>query len=112
MTTHRNANPPDATHDSKRPERDAPITPRRGARLGAALLERDGNNATIGDEDRAIDTHQLGEMLGMAPISICQERARGGGPPFFRCGRNGRTIRYRLGAVREWIAARTIGGAR
>ncbi len=60
------------------------------------------------DDDTAIDTNQLSTLLGMAAISIVQERLRGGGPPFFRVGKNGRTIRYRLGDVRGWIAARTV----
>ncbi len=61
------------------------------------------------DDDDAIDTHELGRMIGMSPVTIRADRSRGGGPPFFRCGRGNRTVRYRKGTVRQWIAERTVG---
>ena len=59
------------------------------------------------DADEAIDTSEFARMIGQSPITVAQSRARGEGPPFFRVGR--RTVRYRLGTVREWIADRTVG---
>jgi predicted DNA-binding transcriptional regulator AlpA len=58
------------------------------------------------DPDRAIETSELADRLGLAEITVIQQRALGGGPPFFRVGRQ---IRYRLRDVDAWIAARTVG---
>lgn len=58
------------------------------------------------DELAAIDTNELARRLGLAPITVQQQRARGDGPPFFRVGRS---VRYRVRDVEAWIAARTVG---
>jgi predicted DNA-binding transcriptional regulator AlpA len=57
--------------------------------------------------ERALDTSQVSELTGLAPITLAQHRARGSGPPFFRIG--SRTIRYRLGDVLDWRDSRTVG---
>lgn len=64
-------------------------------------------NDTPLDRERALDTRQVGEILGYAPITLAQMRARGDGPRFFRVNR--RTIRYRLGDVLDYRDARTVG---
>lgn len=65
------------------------------------------SNGTPLDRERALDTHQVGELLGFAPITLAQMRARGDGPRFFRVNR--RTIRYRLGDVLDYRDSRTVG---
>jgi predicted DNA-binding transcriptional regulator AlpA len=72
--------------------------PKRRRRV-PAVLDHD-------DPNRAIDTSELADRIGLAAITIVQQRALGGGPPFFRVGRQ---IRYRLRDVDAWIAARTVG---
>lgn len=59
------------------------------------------------DRERALTTRQVGELIGLAPITLAQMRARGEGPRFFRAGL--RHVRYRLGDVLEWREARTVG---
>jgi len=59
------------------------------------------------DPELAIDTPWAARLLGLANITLHQIRARGEGPPFFRIGR---TVRYRLGDVLAYRAARTVGG--
>lgn len=56
--------------------------------------------------DALIDTTALAQWLDRAPQTIIDERLRAGGPPFIRLGR---IIRYRVGDVREFLSARTIG---
>jgi hypothetical protein len=68
-----------------------------------------GDHANTSDRERAITTRQVSELVGLAPITLAQMRVRGEGPPFFRAGRS---VRYRLGDVLDWRAARTIGLAR
>lgn len=58
------------------------------------------------DRERALDTTQVSELLGVAPITLAQMRARGAGPRFFRIGRS---VRYRLGDVLDWRDARAVG---
>jgi predicted DNA-binding transcriptional regulator AlpA len=57
--------------------------------------------------ERALTARQVGEILGVAEITLSQWRARGEGPRFFRAGR--RHVRYRLGDVIAWRDARTVG---
>jgi hypothetical protein len=58
------------------------------------------------DRERAIDSRQVSELLGLATVTLQQLRVRGDGPPFFRVGRQ---IRYRLGDVLAYRDARTFG---
>lgn len=59
------------------------------------------------DRERALDTHQASDLVGAAPITLAQWRARGEGPPFFRIGK--RHIRYRLGDLLDWRDQHTVG---
>jgi hypothetical protein len=59
------------------------------------------------DDDRSIDTGATARLLGLKPLGLADMRRKGGGPPFYRVGR--RAVRYRLGDVRAWVSARTIG---
>jgi hypothetical protein len=59
------------------------------------------------DNDRSLDTHAAARLLGLSPLGLADLRRKGGGPPFYRVGR--RAVRYRLGDLRAWIAARTVG---
>lgn len=61
------------------------------------------------DRERALDTHQVSELLGLATVTLAQMRARGEGPPFFRV--NKRHVRYRLGDVLAYRDARMCGKA-
>ncbi len=55
------------------------------------------NNSQHGDDaldrERALDTNQVSELLGLSPITLGQMRARGDGPRFFRASK--RQVRYR-----------------
>ncbi|HEY1555816.1 MAG TPA: helix-turn-helix domain-containing protein [Kofleriaceae bacterium] len=65
------------------------------------------------DLERALSTREVAKLLGLAPITLQQLRARGQGPAYFRVGR--RSIRYRCGdviAYRNANTARPRGGAR
>jgi predicted DNA-binding transcriptional regulator AlpA len=57
------------------------------------------------DRERAINTHQVSELLGLAAVTLAQLRQRGSGPRFFRVGRQ---VRYRLGDVLSYRDARTV----
>lgn len=70
----------------------------------------DASTDTPTDPELAIDTPRTAKILGIATITLHQMRARGGGPPFFRCGT--RTVRYRLGDVLAYRDARTVGGGK
>lgn len=59
------------------------------------------------DTERAIDTHLVAKLLGLAEITVTQMRQRGEGPRFFRAGR--RHVRYRLGDVLDYRDARIVG---
>lgn len=59
------------------------------------------------DDDRSIDTHEAARLLGLSTFGLAEIRRKGGGPPFYRVGK--RVVRYRLGDMRAWIAARTVG---
>jgi hypothetical protein len=61
------------------------------------------------DDERAIDARAVAELLGLSVITLQQMRRRGDGPAWFRTAR-GRAVRYRLGDVLEYRAARTVGG--
>ena len=65
------------------------------------------HDALIEPGDRALNTAQVCELIGIKPITAAQWRARGEGPRWVRVGR--RHIRYRRRDVEEWIAARTVG---
>ena len=67
------------------------------------------NHDDAPDLGRSIDTHEAARMLGLTTWGLAQIRRKGGGPPFFRIGK--RCVRYRLGDVHAWIAARTVGAA-
>lgn len=84
--------------------RPARKMPRRRTR--AELAELPPIDFASLSDDALIDTTALAQWQDRAPITITDERRRGGGPPFVRFGR---TIRYRVGDVRKYIAARTIG---
>lgn len=58
------------------------------------------------DRERALDTRQTAELLGLATVTLQQLRARGEGPRFFRISRS---VRYRLGDVLDFRDARTVG---
>ncbi len=62
-----------------------------------------------GEPEHAIDTHEVAQLLGLAEITIAQQRARGEGPPFFRVGRH---VRYIRRDVLAWRDARRVGGAK
>jgi len=64
-------------------------------------------DATALDRERALDTHQVSDLVGLSPITLAQMRARGEGPRFFRA--SARAVRYRLGDVLAWRDARTAG---
>jgi predicted DNA-binding transcriptional regulator AlpA len=59
------------------------------------------------DLERAVDTHEVARLLGLAEITIVQLRLRGEGPRFFRAGR--RQVRYRFGDVLAYRDARSVG---
>lgn len=68
------------------------------------------NDAVSSDDtapdERALTTRKVGEILGVAVITLSKWRVRGVGPRWFHAGRN---VRYRLGDVIAWRDARTVG---
>ncbi len=58
------------------------------------------------DLERAVDIHEVSELLGLAEITIRQQHARGVGPRAFRIGR---AIRWRLADVLAFRDARMVG---
>src|SRR5262245_6266005 len=55
--------------------------------------------------ERLIDTHELAELLGTSRQFVEQLRMRPGGPPFIKIGR---AVRYNLGVLLDWLAARQV----
>lgn len=55
---------------------------------------------------KLVDTKEAADMLGMAPGTLLNQRCRGEGPPFVRMGR---TIRYRVAELEEYVTARAAG---
>jgi predicted DNA-binding transcriptional regulator AlpA len=64
------------------------------------------NPTNIEDTERAVTARDVARLLGLAEITVAQQRARGEGPPFFKIGRH---VRYRLADVIAWRDARTVG---
>ena len=54
----------------------------------------------------ALTTEQAAIVVGLAPATLEGLRCRGGGPPFVRYGR--RAVRYLIGDLASWMAARTV----
>jgi predicted DNA-binding transcriptional regulator AlpA len=67
---------------------------------------------TSTNDDRPITTREAAELIGVSHLTLAEIRRRGGGPAYYRVGVHGRTIRYRVGDVRRWIAERTVASAR
>jgi predicted DNA-binding transcriptional regulator AlpA len=59
------------------------------------------------DLERALDPHEVAEILGVARVTLQQWRAQGKGPRYFKLGR--RAVRYRLADVLVYRAALTVG---
>jgi len=78
--------------------------------MGQHASAREGIDLAATDEDRSVDTRGAAGLLGLTPLGLADMRRRGGGPPFYRVGK--RAVRYRLGDLRAWVAARTIGASR
>ena len=72
----------------------------------ASKPEDDSPDRDSIDRERALTTPQAGELLGLASITLQQQRARGEGPRFFRVGRS---VRYRLGDVIDYREAHAVG---
>lgn len=56
------------------------------------------------DDADMLNSAELAALLGIAPGTLRQWRHRGKGPAWFRYSGAG-PVRYRVAAVREWIAA-------
>lgn len=60
-----------------------------------------------GSDEQLITTYQLASMLSVSVAILKKARVSGdGGPPFIKLGK--RTVRYRLGDVRTWLAAKPM----
>ncbi|GAA2855503.1 hypothetical protein GCM10010472_11000 [Pseudonocardia halophobica] len=69
-------------------------------------LCQDPLHGTLGDDpDRLIDTRQLAILLDCDEQTVRALVRRGNGPARIRV--TDRVIRYRVGAVREWLDQRT-----
>jgi predicted DNA-binding transcriptional regulator AlpA len=66
---------------------------------------RDAAIAAAAGDDELLTIDQTAAWLGLTPQWLKLGRSRGSGPPFERLG--ARTIRYRAGAVREWLGERS-----
>ena len=68
--------------------------------LASYFLKGDKMRDTNLSDDAIIDQAAVGELLNKSPRTIEIWRGKGIGPPFVKIGR---TVGYRLGAVREWL---------
>lgn len=57
--------------------------------------------------ERALNTDEVAELLGLHKMTLVAMRKRGEGPAYFRFGR--RAIRYRTADVLAWRDARRVG---
>lgn len=62
--------------------------------------------AEPGDDDELLSTKELASWLGVSQQWVNAGRCKGFGPPYLRMTPT--MIRYRRGAVREWLAERTF----
>ena len=76
--------------------------------MGQHASACDHDDRAMTDADRSLREREAAPLLGLTPLGLADMRRRGGGPPFFRVGK--RAVRYRLGDLRAWVAARTVGG--
>ena len=56
--------------------------------------------------DRWMNTEGAAEHTGFAASTLEKMRTYGGGPRFAKCG--GRSIRYRLSDLDDWMAANVV----
>jgi predicted DNA-binding transcriptional regulator AlpA len=59
---------------------------------------------TTGEDDDLLSTVEVAEMLSVSPQWLSIGRVRTYGPPFIRLSR--RTVRYRRGAIKQWLRER------
>lgn len=50
----------------------------------------------------------LAETLKVKPVTLRSWRRKGGGPPYYRCGR---AVRYKLSEVDQWLSGRRYNSA-
>ena len=70
-------------------------------RRAEALIEQ----ANAGTDDELIDTVKTALWLGVSPQWLEIGRSRGWGPPFIKL--SPRRVRYRVGAVKQWLTERS-----
>lgn len=61
--------------------------------------------ATQLNDDRLLTRKEVHEHFGLTQRYLEYAVQRGGGPPLIRFGRS---VRYRVGDLREWIDAKTV----
>lgn len=61
--------------------------------------------STISDTGRLLRPRELSELLGVPVGTLANWRSARTGPPFVKVGRH---VRYRIGDVDEWVAARVF----
>jgi predicted DNA-binding transcriptional regulator AlpA len=67
------------------------------------LLAPSGTNT-----QQLLTPRQLAEVCGLKPNTLAKMRVAGRGPAFTRCGRS---IRYPLSLVEQWLQANIVAGA-
>jgi predicted DNA-binding transcriptional regulator AlpA len=86
------------------PRQKKPLPARRTHHLdrrAGALLN---SEQASGDADYLLTTTEVSEWLGMSTQFLTIGRHRGFGPPFVTL--SARMVRYRRGAIREWLEQR------
>lgn len=63
------------------------------------------SNKDTFDQERLVDTPRAATMLSKHPAVLADWRHQGRGPKYVRIGRS---VRYRIGDIHEWIADHTV----
>ena len=62
-------------------------------------------NEDLLDQERLVDTRRAATMLSKHPAVLADWRHQGRGPKYLKFGRS---IRYRVGDIHDWIADHTV----
>lgn len=86
---------------------DTPLTAAHVAALFAALTPKSPTALNLDElpSSKLIDEAALADWLSESPSTLQKWRVKGGGPAFVK---NPKSVRYAVGAVRDWIATRTV----
>jgi predicted DNA-binding transcriptional regulator AlpA len=84
---------------------DTPLTACHVAAIVQTMLASKNTDYDSLPLSKLIDEEALAEWLGESTSTLQKWRVKGGGPNFVRTPKS---VRYSVGAVRDWIASRTV----